>query len=203
MKCNRIAAAVVFALCLLFACVAALAEEPLFPACGEQELWGYINAKGEWVIEPQFDSAGDFENGYAPVRYTDNRREWDGWLALDGRLIKKVSGDAIPIRKDRFWERAWEEDYWYLTNEEGQVLSANYKLDDSFNAVFYRESDSRFCVQNKDDLWGYLDEDGQEVIPCEWDKAGIFRNGLAYVEKEELSAYIDPEGNIVFSWINE
>ena len=82
-------------------------------------------------------------------------------------------------------------------------MSANYKLDDSFDAVSYRESDSRFCVQNKDDLWGYLDEDGQEVIPCQWDKADIFRNGLAYVEKEELSAYIDPEGNIVFSWLCE
>ena len=191
------------ALLMVFPAFAGAEEEALFRARDEQALWGYINAKGEWVIEPQFESAGDFENGYAPVRYTDNRREWDGWLALDGRLIKKVSGDAIPIRKDRFWERAWEEDYWYLTNEEGQVLSANYKLDDSFDAVSYRESDSRFCVQNKDDLWGYLDEDGQEVIPCQWDKADIFRNGLAYVEKEELSAYIDPEGNIVFSWLCE
>ena len=191
------------ALLMVFPAFAGAEEEALFRARDEQELWGYINAKGEWVIEPQFESAGDFENGYAPVRYTDNRREWDGWLALDGRLIKKVSGDAIPIRKDRFWERAWEEDYWYLTNEEGQVLSANYKLDDSFDAVSYRESDSRFCVQNKDDLWGYLDEDGQEVIPCQWDKAGIFRNGLAYVEKEKLSAYIDPEGNIVFGWLCE
>ena len=203
MKMKKLAVFLIALAMVLFAGGAALAEEPLFPACGGQALWGYINAKGEWVIEPQFESAGDFENGYAPVRYTDNRREWDGWLALDGRLIKKVSGDAIPIRKDRFWERAWEEDYWYLTNEEGQVLSANYKLDDSFDAVSYRESDSRFCVQNKDDLWGYLDEDGQEVIPCQWDKADIFRNGLAYVEKEKLSAYIDPEGNIVFGWLCE
>ena len=90
------------ALLMVFPAFAGAEEEALFRARDEQELWGYINAKGEWVIEPQFESAGDFENGYAPVRYTDNRREWDGWLALDGRLIKKVSGDAIPIREDRF-----------------------------------------------------------------------------------------------------
>jgi len=156
----------------------------------------------EIVRNDQISYCGYYECGYARVQYKDNRRTWDGWLSQDGRLIRKVSGDAMPIREDRFWESAWEEDYWYLTNEEGQVLSANYKQD-SFNYVSFRVADGRICVQNKDDLWGYVNEDGQEVIPCQWDEAQIFRNGLAYVEQEDLSAYIDTEGKIVFSWINE
>ena len=35
-------------------------KEAMFPAFNEQELWGYINARGEWVIEPQYDHALDF-----------------------------------------------------------------------------------------------------------------------------------------------
>ena len=29
--------------------------------------WGYINTKGEWVVRPQFEYAGNFHNGLAKV----------------------------------------------------------------------------------------------------------------------------------------
>jgi hypothetical protein len=34
--------------------------------------WGYINANGDVVIEPQFDSAGEFREGLAVVTFTAN-----------------------------------------------------------------------------------------------------------------------------------
>ena len=36
-------------------------------------LWGYINARGEWVIEPMFEEAEQFSCGYASVVY---RNRW-------------------------------------------------------------------------------------------------------------------------------
>ncbi len=42
-------------------------SEPLFPAMGENEKWGYINRSGEFVIAPQFDYAQEFRGNYAVV----------------------------------------------------------------------------------------------------------------------------------------
>jgi len=39
----------------------------LAPAQNSDKLWGYINVKGEWVIEPNFMSASCFSDGYAMV----------------------------------------------------------------------------------------------------------------------------------------
>ena len=48
------------------------ASEPLFPAMGENEKWGYINRGGEFVIAPQFDYAQEFRGNYAVVTVYPN-----------------------------------------------------------------------------------------------------------------------------------
>lgn len=63
--------------------------------------------------------------------------------------------------------------------------------------------DDRFAeglqaVIGPDGLMGYLDTQGQLAIPCQWDKAGCFRNGLAEVEKDGKQAYINHRGEVVW-----
>lgn len=38
-------------------------------------------------------------------------------------------------------------------------------------------SEGLAAVQNADGFWGYIDQNGETVIPCEWSEAGTFRNG--------------------------
>ncbi|HNE29832.1 MAG TPA: WG repeat-containing protein, partial [Saprospiraceae bacterium] len=45
-------------------------QKPLF-RIREKGYYGYIDAKGEVVIEPQYLDAGDFRNGFACVRLND------------------------------------------------------------------------------------------------------------------------------------
>ncbi|HOV64244.1 MAG TPA: WG repeat-containing protein [Spirochaetia bacterium] len=45
-------------------------REGLFPAM-KDEKWGFMNLKGEFVIEPQFSGAADFSEGYAAVNTGD------------------------------------------------------------------------------------------------------------------------------------
>lgn len=53
----------------------------LYPALGEQELWGYINIRGEWVIPPQYEAAHEFGKGrYTMVSTVDG---FDGIGKLD------------------------------------------------------------------------------------------------------------------------
>lgn len=40
----------------------------LFPICGENGKWGYMNEDGAWEIQPQFHAATEFSEGLAAVR---------------------------------------------------------------------------------------------------------------------------------------
>ena len=55
------------ALTILNAVPACLASQTLYPVVVNGR-WGFINKSGETVINPQFDKAGGFAAGLAPVR---------------------------------------------------------------------------------------------------------------------------------------
>lgn len=46
-----------------------MAEKKLIPKKGDNKLYGYVDENGNWVIEPKFDEADDFEDGEATVMY--------------------------------------------------------------------------------------------------------------------------------------
>ena len=50
---------------------------------------------------------------------------------------------------------------------------------------------------NVDGKWGYIDARGTLVIEPLFDRAGLFREGLAHVEIEGRDAYIDRSGAVV------
>lgn len=58
-------------------------------------------------------------------------------------------------------------------------------------------SDGLAAVQNADGLWGYIDKTGEIVIPCEWERAGAFSNGIASVEKNMKYGCINTAGQLI------
>lgn len=44
---------------------------------------------------------------------------------------------------------------------------------------------------------GFIDKKGNLVVPCEWDDARYFREGLAAVKKDDKWGFIDKAGNLV------
>ena len=61
-------AAAVILVCFAVCCVSWAEGAYLYPAEAEEDVWGYINEKGEWMIEPQYEEANDFRGDYAIVR---------------------------------------------------------------------------------------------------------------------------------------
>ena len=57
-------------------------------------------------------------------------------------------------------------------------------------------SEGLAAVQNADGFWGYIDQTGETVIPCEWSEAGTFRNGIASVCRNHLYGCIDRSGKV-------
>ena len=45
--------------------------------------------------------------------------------------------------------------------------------------------------------YGFLDTEGKQIIPCQWDYAEGFTNGLAVVYKDEKAGFIDRTGTLV------
>ena len=72
--------------------------------------------------------------------------------------------------------------------------------------MYYKEGMG--CVMNDEELYGYLDLDGNQVIPCQFVYAYWFSEGLAAVAiREDYSrkyGYIDKTGKIVIpcQWEN-
>ena len=49
----------------------------------------------------------------------------------------------------------------------------------------------------KSDKYGFIDKTGNEVVPCKYDIASDFREGLAIVEMNGKRGYIDKTGREV------
>ena len=178
----------------------------VYPECGEFRMnraWvrfndtenGMIDIDGNEIIRSdriEYILIADAACGYAEIWFVD---ETEGWISMDGRITDKVSTWAMPVQENRFWEEAGE-GFWYLTDEEGNVLSKNYKLDKWDENYYF--SDGLACVQGENGLWGYVNEDGQEVIPCRWERVNPFYEGIAWVSIDNKMAYIDREGKVVW-----
>ena len=69
--------------------------------------WGYVDAKGRMVIEPQFSEVGDFSGGLAPVRL---KLRW-GVIDKKGHHViipryegvGKFSEGLMPVKDDGSW----------------------------------------------------------------------------------------------------
>lgn len=132
----------VFMLCLL-PLFAAGAEEkaPLYPAHGENGKMGYIDRAGEWVIAPQFDSAGDFRGNYASV-------------------------SIYPADYDPETDDPWELDCDGIIDRNGEfVLPPVYSLAAGQSGDYFGGKDTGIWLVHRraDNVWGE-DEEGEEII---------------------------------------
>ncbi|WP_152393086.1 WG repeat-containing protein [Paenibacillus guangzhouensis] len=163
----------------------------LFPASlktASGQRWGYIDAKGEMILQPRFDDARDFQkNGLAIV----SEKGKYGVIDASGRYVVQPIYDSINPFKDR---RAIVIDHegFKMIDEQGNVLTPKAysfiaDLEDR-RAVFYVSHDNK-------SKYGYLDEKGNEAIPAQFDEAGDFDDGKAVVKvKDKEYALIDPNG---------
>lgn len=103
--------------------------EGLYPMCEKgdfQELWGYVDETGEYVIEPQFLYAGYFVKGLALV--TDADTELRGYINKSGNyVIEPQFCDSSYFSKDGLAAVAIEDEYhpyglWGYIDATGEFL---------------------------------------------------------------------------------
>ncbi|MCB0428083.1 MAG: WG repeat-containing protein, partial [Mangrovimonas sp.] len=143
------------------------------------KLIGFINTKGEWVIEPQFDKARAFFNGLAPVV---KDKKW-GYVNEKGEVVidfqfkdaEIFSKDGLAPVKDKKWG--------FVDTNGKVVIPTQYDINSGFGgikAMFTGESEFGFrnglarVKFNK--KWGFLDTKG-DLLGNKWfENAELFTN---------------------------
>lgn len=153
--------------------------------------FGYINPKGEYVINPQFDDATMFREGIARVK-KDGKY---GYIHPDGTyLCNPVYVEATIFHDGMAW----------TVKEKGAPTAIDWNGKELFtvknvNAVWcYSEGMAIYQARGIGDelLLGYLSDKGVEAIPNWYTSAGPFSQGLAAVSLAGSPyGYIDKNGD--------
>ena len=178
-------------------------------------LYGYIDRTGELVIPCQWESASSFSEGLACVAregrsvYIDT----DGTIVIPDQWTVKnpVAGNAAesgstgPFLEGVAAASAWyHDDYWYgiLDRTGGITLfdkESGLRWRDAANDSF-SEGLAPVVNGNPNEAgtkYGYVDTAGEVIIPCQWEYASKFSEGIARVRNDGLYGFIDTAGEYV------
>ena len=122
---------------------------------------GYVNAKGEMVIQPQFKFAYSFGNeDYALVKVGD----------YYGVINKKGEFTVQPMYDDMWFPRngraSFEQNgkWGYLDPANGEII-----VPATYDYVAYYYYDDGYTVVENGGYYGVLDMDGKMVVPTVYD----------------------------------
>lgn len=185
---------------------------------------GFIDKKGLTRIEPQYDEASEFSNGFAAVQMD---KKW-GYIDKNGnyiidpifRSVGDFSKDGLAVVCMDFLK------YGYVNNRGETAIDPIFDLAEPFSeglasvtigdnkffinikgeTVFSHDFDYVFPFSEglacawKDHKWGYINKKGEVVIPLQYYYAAPFQNGLAMVGdiNGNWTGYINKKGKLVY-----
>ena len=127
--------------------------EDLVPVKDDEE-WGYINKKGEYVINPQFDDAYSFEEGLAVVKKGDEY----GFIDKKGKyIINPKYEDAYNFYDGLAAVK--KKGKWGFINKKGEVIIEFKYID--YVAAF--TDDGYAVVVTEDKEYTLIDRNGNEL----------------------------------------
>lgn len=162
---------------------------------GEQ--YGYVDIRGNTVIEPQFDYAEQFSEGLARAVRQEKSGYIDrtGKFQITGRFSSGwgfVDGVAIVTITDRQGT-----EFWGMIDRRGDfVIPCRYS-----NLGRFSEGLAYARFPGKGHKVGYINRNGDEVIPPVFDHAYSFRGGAAKVVVDGEEYLIDRKGNVITSLV--
>ena len=154
---------------------------------------GYVNTKLAWAIQPQFDRAGRFSEGFAAVLDIDQRSVV--YMNKKGEevfVLNNVTA-AGPMRAG--FAYFIRDGLFGMVNHRGQIIRKPSYL---FLASADPISGLARAQDSQTELFGFVDRSGSWVIPPRYPNAGDFSEGFAsvYIRNENRYGYIDARGKL-------
>ena len=123
-----------------------------FAAVKKDDKWGYINTKGEQIIECKFDDFDDFNEGFAAVKKDG---KWEYINSKGEQIVECKFDDAWGFNEGL--ARVQKDGKWGYINTKGeQIIECKFDYADDFKEGFARVK--------KDGKWGYINTKGFFVI---------------------------------------
>ena len=190
----------------------------------KRQLWGFIDKSGNFIIEPQFDGAGDFQDGLALVKIDWRRGYIDkagayaiepqfqlansfseglacvmlddkwGYIGKDGSFVIPLQYDKAMDFHDGIAQVEIGNEWFYIDKSGNRVPDPN-----STQEPFSEQAEWPMRKVEGDKI-GYVNESGEFVIKPAYFDAGPFCDGLARVKKGRTSqwGFIDRDGKPAF-----
>jgi hypothetical protein len=157
---------------------------------------GYINKKGELVIDTIYDiNSGELSENRINVRY-------DFGYDFINKKGKHITNSKFKLAREFFDNRAiisvWKDNYYEkfgIINRQGKII-----VEPQYKSIEYPGySDGLVVFEGSDEQYGYMNKWGKIVIEPKFESASEFRNGLADVTlSNDKQAYINRKGKIVW-----
>jgi hypothetical protein len=164
--------------------------------------FGYINAEGRVIVEPQYWEAKDFSEELAAVLVDDR---W-GYIDKEGRMVlgpKWIAADSFSEGLAAVYEDGVGQGYIDRT---GQMV---IRLEGATAPGQFHEGMAQVVLTSEDGFGGefglgYIDRGGRLAVPGPFEKAGDFSEGLAPVQAGGKWGYIDRTGRFaiesIYDW---
>lgn len=152
----------------------------------------------KWATLPTYDAIEDYVDNYLKV-YKGAQM---GVATHDGKEIVPAQYDHITSFVDGYalaLNKIPDSKEWRISaiiQREG--MQYTILKDTYYNTKYSYFSDGRILVKGKKGMYGYLDADGNLVVPCKYTRAYPFSDGLASVVEKKLHYYITIEGQLAF-----
>lgn len=159
------------------------------------EKFGYINSKGETVIQPQFKEAWFFSEGLAVACIEHNKC---GYIDETGKFAINPQFQFGTRFSEGLAAVIVEGKLGYIDKAGIFVINPQFEEASRRNLLFSIFSDSLAAVRigNKN---GYIDRSGKIVINPQFEENLPFMEGLAAVKIGGKWGYADKEGKIVIN----
>jgi len=160
--------------------------------------FGYINKKGEFVINPQFSNATLFKDGMALVSAQGSKTPW-GFIDEKGKYVIPPSFKYATIFSEGLAFVVNENEAPKAIDEKGET---KFTLQNAEAVRPFHDGLAGFSVfaDDGDRKWGFVDKNGTVKISPQFYRVGNFSEGkcAATIEINKY-VYIDKDGKIIIN----
>ena len=157
--------------------------------------WKYINSNGDFVVEGEFWNLGDFNEVLAPVRIDDR---W-GYINKKGNFeVNPRFRSAYAFSDGRAFVRSIDYSEYYYIDTNGNKIESTSLPEDMDFVEENTFSNGRALVRD-DELYGFIDKDGNTVIELKYSEARSFSDNLAAVRISDKWGFISDDGAVSIS----
>lgn len=159
--------------------------------------YGVFNYKFYYHIQPYYSYISYLPRSSNQQFLLKERNYLESFIDTNGQMI---TGFVFKQTQDMKEGRAWVADcignMVYTADKFSMIDTNGFKVGD-VKFVKARPFKSGLAAVSNGNLWGFINPDGDTVVPMIYRKVGDFADGVAWVNLKGKIGYVDTEGEVI------